>query len=182
MQKKLLNISLLSLGFIFALHSCIRVKKASSEGLNDSDKEYLVKIERQFQNDSLTKIEYAVKKVNFLCEKREYKLAYEFFKDLDSLDTAYFKYPIEKRIRLGSMLILSFNKDNEIRKRDSSARYIIDIINEEKYKSRIVKATQENVDYDNYLSRMKWNVRNMLLYENLDIDEKGNIKKIINNN
>ena len=80
------------------------------------------------------------------------------------------------------MLILSFNKDNEIRKRDSLAGYIIDIINEEKYKSRIVKATQENVDYDNYLSRMKWNVRNMLLYEDLDIDEKGNIKKIINNN
>jgi hypothetical protein len=49
MQKQLLNISLLSLGFIFALHSCIRVKKASSEGLSDFDKKYLLKIERQFK-------------------------------------------------------------------------------------------------------------------------------------
>jgi len=176
MQKKLLNFSLLSIGFIFTIYSCIRAKDSHSKGLSDLDKKYLIKIERQFRNDSLSKIEYFVKKSDFLCQRREYKLAFNFCQGLDSLDIGYFKYPIEKKIMLNNLHILEYNKEGRIKERDSVGYYINNFINKEKYRSRQAKATQEHVDYENYLSRMQWNVRNMLLYEHLDMDEKGNIK------
>ena len=181
MHKKLLNISLLSLGFIFALHSCIRVKKISSEGLSDSDKKYLIKIERQFKNDSLTKIEYAVKKSDLLLRRREYDKAIKFYESLDSLDAGYFKYPIEKKILLNDIMILKYNKEEKFIERDSIGHYMIKFFNDQSHNNHDIKRDSLGI-YLNFLNSQKNQMLNMLLYEHLDMDTKGNIKKTINHN
>ena len=176
MQKKLLNISLLSLGFIFALHSCIRVKKASSEGLSDSDKKYLVKIERQFKNDSLTKIEYAVKKSDLLLRRREYDKAIKFYESLDSLDSGYFKYPIEKKILLNDIMILKYNKEEKFIKRDSLIHVVLNLFRKEEHKLQSGK-TKPSQTYSNFLTDKQFQFNNILWsYERINLDIDGSIK------
>ena len=170
MQKKLLNISLLSLGFIFALHSCIRVKKISSEGLSDSDKKYLVKIERQFKNDSLTKIEYAVKKSDLLLRRREYDKAIKFYESLDSLDSGYFKYPIEKKILLNDIMILKYNNEGKIRDKDSLIKYMVNYFKKESFSVKDNDMLNFIIDKRRQMDLMLWS------YERINLDIDGNIK------
>jgi hypothetical protein len=175
MQKKLLNFSLLSLGIILTLYSCIRVRDSNSEGLTDSDKKYLIKLDRQFRNDSLNKIEYFVKKSDFLCQRREYKLAFNFCQGLDSLDTGYFKYPVEKKIMLNNLHILEYNKEGEIRKRDSLNRYMVNFFNDEQYKLH-GKGVELGL-YSDFLSNKRIQMSRMLWsYERINTDINGSIK------
>lgn len=176
MQKQLLNISLLSLGFIFTLHSCIRVKKASSEGLSDFDKKYLLKIERQFKNDSLTKIEYAVKKSDLLLRRREYDKAIKFYESLDSLDVGYFKYPIEKKILLNDIMILKYNKEEKFIERDSLITYMRNYFNNEDYKSHSDKTKDIKFD-SNFISEKKIQMVRMLwVYEDISLNNDDRLK------
>lgn len=171
MQKKLLNFSLLSIGFIFTIYSCIRAKDSHSKGLSDLDKKYLIKIERQFRNDSLSKIEYAVKKSDLLLRKREYDKAIKFYEDLDSLDAGYFKYPMEKRILLNDMKILKYSNEGKMKDRDSLINYMINYFKKESFSTKDNNILNFIIDKRRQMDLMLWS------YERINLDIDGSIKK-----
>lgn len=142
-------------------YSLIKNIDYKSEGID-----FLDRLDQKLKQDSITKYDYLREKSRYFLAKKEYIRTIDFY---NSIDSTYFKYSIEKNILTNDVLVLQYNKEKNIKKRDSVISCIRDFyINKE-------KNINDN-DFFQFLLKKKKETNDMLwFYERINLDIDGNI-------